>query len=141
MTKVNEPVQIALDYLALAAPPTNETMDHVRTLREALKCDTEEDDNEENFDNMGHIIVNHISSIVNAGWDDEFQNWYKPEEWLGSHRAACEFIGKKYNERYQRDLTALKIILGCLENEVEISNVHLFLRNIKRWMSIYEDDQ
>lgn len=28
-------------------------------------------------------------------WQEEFRQWYKPKEWLGSHRAAGVFLGMK----------------------------------------------
>lgn len=35
-------------------------------------------------------------------WHDEYVEWYKPEQWMGEHRAMATFIGMKLREIEQR---------------------------------------
>lgn len=35
-------------------------------------------------------------------WQEEFRIWYKPKEWLGSHRAAAVFLGMKFRGAERR---------------------------------------
>ncbi len=45
----------------------------------------------------GYLIVSHIfySNPEFEPWVEEFKEWYKPEEWFNSRRAACSFVVMK----------------------------------------------
>lgn len=52
-------------------------------------------------DDVGYTVVAIACNTATDGdedWYDEFLDWYKPEQWLGSHRAAAVFVGMKYRE-------------------------------------------
>jgi len=46
---------------------------------------------------IGANMVTWVSNAVEGAdhWHDEFLEWYKPEQWLGGHRAASAFIAGK----------------------------------------------
>jgi hypothetical protein len=40
---------------------------------------------------------------LQAHWPDEYLAWYKPEQWMGPHRAVCIFIGNKIRRLLERE--------------------------------------
>lgn len=48
-------------------------------------------------DDIGYLIVDTVANITgnSDAWHDDFRDWYKPEAWLGSHRAAANYIARK----------------------------------------------
>jgi len=40
-------------------------------------------------DNAAHVILHMVLDEVQC---DEFLTWYKPQEWIGMHRAVATFI-------------------------------------------------
>lgn len=60
-------------------------------------------DDPDDADIIGHMLVDTVSNRVNEGaWHDEFREWYKPGEWLGSHRGAASFLGGKFDALRER---------------------------------------
>lgn len=45
------------------------------------------------MENEGYLIVDTIANgLGREEWSDDFRDFYKPEKWLNSRRAACAFI-------------------------------------------------
>jgi hypothetical protein len=57
-------------------------------------CTTERDRS-----NIGYLIVATIANNLDQHtWEDEWREFYKPENWFGSHRAAAAFLTEKMRE-------------------------------------------
>lgn len=62
-------------------------------------------------DDVGYLMVDTVTNFVCASaeegalWHDEFREFYKPDKWFGSHRAAAAFLaGKWLKERAKLSL-------------------------------------
>ena len=60
-------------------------------------------------------------------WHDEFLAWYKPEQWLGAHRALGVFLGRKFTEM-QATIATLRAQLGVVPSEPGLDVAELRLR-------------
>lgn len=54
-------------------------------------------------DGVGFVIVTIAGQCQRSEkgdeWHEQFRQWYKPHQWIGSHRAAAVFLGMKLRTR------------------------------------------